>query len=58
MKVWGDFLEPLHRTDKTTLIIMIRKLAMIRDEYNQVLHLRNSLLTGNHIIVNFQTVWI
>ena len=39
MKVWGDFLGPPRSTDKTTLIIKVRKGAKIRNRYNQVPHL-------------------
>ena len=33
MKVWGDFLGPPHSTDKTALIIKVRKLAKIQAKY-------------------------
>ena len=36
MKIRGDFLEPPHSTDKTTLIIKVIKVVKIRNRYNQV----------------------
>ena len=39
MKVRGDFLGPLHSTDKTALIITVSKGAKIRNQYNQLPHL-------------------
>ena len=39
MKVQGDCLRPPHSTDKTTLIIKVRKRARIRNLYNQAPHL-------------------
>ena len=39
MKVWGDFLGPPPSTDKTILIIKVRKGAKIRNRYNQAPHL-------------------
>ena len=39
MKVRGNFLGPPRSTDKTTLIIKVRKGAKIRNRYNQVSHL-------------------
>ena len=39
MKVWGDFLGPPRSTDKTSLIIKVRKRAKIRNRYNQAPHL-------------------
>ena len=38
MKVRGDFLGPPRSTDKTTLIIKVKKGAKIRSRYNQVPH--------------------
>ena len=35
MKVRGDFYGPPRSTDKTTLIIIVRKGAKIRNRYNQ-----------------------
>ena len=37
--MWGYFLGPPHSTDKTTLIIKVRKGANIWNRYNQVPHL-------------------
>ena len=39
MKVRGDFLGRPRSTDKTTLIIKVRKRAKIRNQYNQAPHL-------------------
>ena len=39
MKVREDFLGPPGSTDKTTLLIKVRKRAKIRIQYNQARHL-------------------
>ena len=51
MKVWRNFLEPPHSTDKTTLIIKVSKGAKIRSPYNQVPHLTQDI---NGKVTNLQ----
>ena len=63
MKVRGDFLGPSLSTDKTNLIIKVRKTAKIRKRYNQVCHrrLRSAKIenTASHeILMNTHSVSI